>query len=137
MKFKVYLYNIIRISFGMLLVLNGTYNVIRYSGFLDRLDGYFNTVSIFDLILLESLAPLVPFEEFVIGFFLALGMFKKKTLIASMVLFGFFTVFLFDAGHNYCALIHLSFCIISMVLFKNDNYDWNSREFTRNSYQII
>ncbi len=123
MKIKIYLYQISRILFGIFLVLYSVYNVIRYAGFLDRLDLYFSAVSVFDFAAVEALAPLVPFEEFLIGFFLILGMFTRKVLIASAVLFAFFTVFLFDANHNTCALIHLFFFLVSMILLKKDNYD--------------
>ncbi len=133
MKIKIYLYSFLRISFGMLLVLHSIYNAIKYSGFLDRLDQYFNKVSIFDNTVLEALAPLVPFEEFVIGFFLILGMFTKKALKVATFLFAFFTLFLLDADYLYCAGIHLILCLTSIFLLKKNNYDLSSID----SYRIV
>ncbi len=133
MKFKIYLYSIARVSFGIILVLSSIYNAVKYSGFLDRLDRYFSQVTIFDSNIIEAMAPLVPFEEFVIGFFLILGMFTKKALIASTVLFAFFTLFLLDANYWFCAGIHLFLCIVSIVLLRKNNYDVNSIE----SYRVF
>ncbi|MCK8522650.1 hypothetical protein M0D21_13785 [Aquimarina sp. D1M17] len=136
MKFKIYLYHFIRISFGMLLVLYSVYNVIKYSGFLSRLDQYFNSASVFDVWIIEALAPLVPFEEFIIGFFLVLGMFTRKVLVVSTFLLAFFTLFLFDAGYTNCALIHLVLCTVSIILLKKDNYNINSFHYD-NTYKTI
>ncbi|MEW7291181.1 MauE/DoxX family redox-associated membrane protein [Aquimarina sp. 2304DJ70-9] len=134
MKFKIYLYSITRVSFGMVLMLHSIYNAIKYSGFLDRLDRYFNRVTIFDNDIIEAMAPLVPFEEFVIGFFLILGMFTKKALMVSTVLFAFFTLFLLDANFWYCAGIHLFLCMISVILLRKNDYDLNSVESYRISF---
>ncbi|GAA4274397.1 hypothetical protein U6A24_15605 [Aquimarina gracilis] len=137
MKFGPYLYPILRILFGAFLVLTSIYDAIRYSGFLNRLDRYFERVSIFDLEFLEAFAPLVPFEKFVIGFFMILGMFKKKVLKISLGLFGFFTLFLLDASYQYCALIHFGFFITSLILLKNDNDNLSSFDHKKNFYQAI
>ncbi len=137
MKFKTNLYVITRVTFGMLLVLYSVYNVIKYSGFLERLDKYFSTATIFDIAAVEALAPLVPFEEFLIGFFLVMGLFTRKILIAATILFGFFTIFLFDAGHIYCALLHSILLIVSIILLKKNNYDMDSLNYSRDSYQVI
>ncbi len=137
MKLKVNLYPVLRVLFGSFLVLTSVYDVIKYSGFLTRLDTYFEEVSVFNLELLEAFAPLVPFEKFVIGFFMVLGMFKKEVLKASLILFGFFTLFLLDASYQYCALIHFGFFIISFILLKKDNYDFNSLDYKKDSYRVI
>ncbi|GAA4276516.1 MauE/DoxX family redox-associated membrane protein [Aquimarina mytili] len=133
MKIKIYLYSFLRISFGTLLVLHSIFNAIKYSGFLDRLDVYFNQVSIFDNTVLETLAPLVPFEEFIIGFFLILGIFTKKALKVSIALFAFFTLFLLDANFVNCAAIHLLLCATSIILLRKNNYDINSID----SYRVL
>lgn len=132
-KFKIYLYRIIRISFGVLLVLNSMYNAIKYPNFLNRLDNYFDQVTVFKYDIIETFAPLVPFEEFVIGFFLILGMFLKKVLKASTLLFAFFTLFLFDANNIYCALTYLMLFIVSVVLLRKNNYDLSSVD----SYKVL
>ncbi|MBQ4822846.1 hypothetical protein [Aquimarina sp. MMG016] len=136
MKLRIYLYYIIRVSFGMFLVLGSIYNVIKFSGFLERLDGYFSAVTIFDVGFIESLAPLVPFEEFVIGLCLALGVFTKRVLIVAIVLFTFFSLFLLDAGKVDCAIIHLFFSIISFILLKKDNYDLTSFQYSKDFYSV-
>jgi hypothetical protein len=137
MKIRIFLYHITRVVFGVLLVLCSTYNVIRYSEFLERLDLYFGNATVFDIGFIEALAPLVPFEEFVIGMFLALGIFTRKSLIVVIILFAFFTLFLVDADCLLFAFIHLVFCGIAMLLLKNDNYDMNSINYNKDSYQII
>ncbi len=137
MKIRIFLYHITRVVFGVLLVLCSTYNVIRYSEFLERLDLYFGNATVFDIGFIEALAPLVPFEEFVIGMFLALGIFTRKSLITVIILFAFFTLFLIDADCWFFAFIHLVFCGIAMLLLKNDNYDMNSINYNKDSYQII
>ncbi|WP_109300551.1 hypothetical protein [Aquimarina sp. AU474] len=137
MKFKIYLYQISRISLGIFLVLYSVYTVIKYSGFLDRLDVYFNAVSVFDIGIVEALAPLVPFEEFLIGFFLIFGLFTRKILIASSVLFGFLTLFLFDAHSYSCALIHLFFFFVSIILLKKDNYNLSTPNYKVQACRII
>ncbi len=136
MKLKIYLYRFIRISLGILLMFYSVYNAIKYPVFLDRLDVYFNYVSIFDLNFIEALAPLVPFEEFVLGFFLILGMFTRKALIASIVLFTFFTLFLIDANHYSFAFIYFLICLISIVLLRKNNYDINTG-YKNDFHQVI
>ncbi len=137
MKIRIYLYHLIRVVFGGLLVLYGTYNVIKYSEFLERLEAYFSNATVFNIAFIEALAPLVPFEEFVIGMFLILKIFVRKTLIAIIILFTFFTLFMVDADCLTLALIHLFFCGIAIVLLKNDKYDLNSINYDKDSYQVI
>lgn len=102
----------------MLLVVYSLYNVIKYTGFLNRLDLYFANVTLFDFGFLEAMAPLIPFEEFLIGIFLVLGISVRKVLMVTVVLFGFFTLFLFDATKLDCALIHFTLFIVSFILLK-------------------
>ncbi len=137
MKIRIYLYHLTRVIFGALLVLYGTYNVIRYSEFLERLDIYFGNATVFNISFVEALAPLVPFEEFVIGMFLILKIFVRKALITIIILFTFFTLFLVDADCLILALIHLVFCGIAIVLLKNGKYDLNAISYDKDSYQVI
>ncbi len=123
MNFKIYLYSLVRVTLGVLLVSYSLFNAIKYSVFLERLDGYFSKVSVFDIDFIEALAPLVPFEEFVIGFFLILGMFTRKVLIISILLFAFFTLFLLDADHFDLAFLHLFLCLIAILLLNKNKYD--------------
>ncbi|PKV49947.1 hypothetical protein ATE84_1993 [Aquimarina sp. MAR_2010_214] len=137
MKIRIYLYHFIRVTFGVLLVSYGTYNVIWYSEFLERLDIYFESATILDISFIEALAPLVPFEDFVIGMFLILGIFTRKTLITIIILFTFFTLFLVDADCLFFAFIHLALGGIAMLLLKKDNHDLNSISHDKDIYQII
>ncbi len=137
MKLRLNFYTTIRILFGLFLVLISVYDAIKYSGFLGRLDTYFESVSIFDFEFLKATAPLVPFEKFVIGFFMMLGMFTKKVLAMALVLFGFFSLFLLDASYPYCALIHFGFFLVSFFLLKNNHYDLHSGRYNKDSFQII
>ncbi|WP_281987333.1 MauE/DoxX family redox-associated membrane protein [Aquimarina aggregata] len=137
MKFRVYIYPVIRIIMGMSLVLYSVYNVIKYRRFLDRLDHYFDQASIFDIGFIEALAPLVPFEEFVIGIFLVLNIFKRKVLIASIPLFGFFTLFLLDVNQISCAFIYAIFCVTAIILLKKDKYDLYADRNSADSFRMI
>ncbi|TSE03834.1 MULTISPECIES: hypothetical protein [Aquimarina] len=137
MKHKIFIYHVIRVAFGMFLVLYSIYNVIKYSEFLERLDRYFSNVTVFDTTIIESLAPLVPFEEFIIGFFITLGIFTRKALMAAIILFGFFALFLLDANYINCATVHLLFSLLAILLLKKDNYDLNTVNFDKDSHQII
>ncbi|WP_160112153.1 DoxX family membrane protein [Aquimarina sp. AU58] len=137
MKTRIYLYHLTRVIFGALLVLYGTYNVIRYSEFLERLDIYFGNVTVFNIGFIEALAPLVPFEEFLIGLFLVLGVFTRKTLIVTSILFAFFTLFLWDANSSYRAGAHLISFLITIVLIIGNTYDRNTIRYHKDSYQII
>ncbi|MDY8137885.1 DoxX family membrane protein [Aquimarina sp. 2201CG5-10] len=137
MKFRIYFYTMIRVLFGTYLVAYGAYNVFRYPVFLDRLEKYFTYTSVFDLGIVELLAPLVPFETFIIGLFIAMGIFTRKILIASICLFAFLTVFLLDANADQLALVHFLFLIISVILLAKDNYNLNSVDYSRDSYMLL
>lgn len=119
------------------MVLTSMYHVIKYSDFLDRLNVYFDAVSVFDTNIIEALAPLVPFEKFTIGCFLALDISRRNILKAAIILFGFFTLFLIDASQWYCAGIHFGFFMISMILLQMDNHSYKSTKFSKDSYQIV
>lgn len=125
MRIRFFMYRVTRILFGIFLILTSIYNVIKYPFFLDRLDQYFNNARVFDTVFLETMAPLVPFEEFAIGMFLFMGIFIRKVLITSMVLFFFFALFLMDADYWDRAFLHLLFCMVAIVLLMKDNQDSN------------
>lgn len=137
MRIGFFLYKAFRLLFGMFLVLFSTYNVIGYSEFLNRVDQFFNNVRVFDIEFIETLAPLVPFVEFVIGMFLTLGIFTRKVLIATIILFTFLIVFLLDANYWYCACAHFILWTIAIILLKMNHYDRNSMSYNKDSYQII
>lgn len=134
MKFKIYFYRTLRVSLGVLLTSYSVYNTIEYNRFLERLDVYFGQATVFNISVIELLAPLVPFEEFVIGLFLTLGMSTKKVLQVLILLFGFFTLFLFDAGHWHCATIHFLILFVSLLLLLKNDYDVNSNHFYSRLY---
>lgn len=137
MRLRFFIYRATRILFGILLILNSIYNIIKYSGFLDRLDQYFNNTKVFDTVFLEAIAPLVPFEEFVIGMFLVMGIFIRRVLITTTLLFFFFALFLIDADYWDRAFVYLLFCMIAIVLLMKDRQDSNSRFFNKKSYVVI
>ncbi|SEL34140.1 hypothetical protein SAMN04487910_2187 [Aquimarina amphilecti] len=137
MKFRVYLYTAVRILFGAFLVLHSTYNVIIYSEFLKEIDTYFLKSTVFKYDLIEALAPLVPFEEFIIGMFLILGYYTKEVLISGSILFLFLSLFLLDANSTELSMIHLSFFILTLILWKKDNYNLKSVDYARHVDLII
>lgn len=136
MKFKIYFYHVVRVALGILLVVYSLYNVIKYTGFLNRLDIYFGNVTLFDIGFLEAIAPLVPFEEFLIGILLTLGISVRKVLVVTASLFGFFTLFLIDATRLDCALIHFMLFIIAVALLKKDHYNLTSFDYSKDIYQM-
>ncbi|WP_299257200.1 hypothetical protein [uncultured Aquimarina sp.] len=137
MKFRIYLYTAVRILFGVFLVLHSTYNVIFYSEFLQKIDVYFSETTIFNYTLIEAFAPLVPFEEFMLGLFLVLGFFTRRVLIGAALLFSFLTFFLLDANSLKLSLIHLGFFFITLVLLRKDNYNLKSLDYSRDSFLMI
>ena len=137
MRIIFFIYRVTRILFGMFLILTSIYNIIKYSGFLDRLDQYFNNVRVFDIVFLEAIALLVPFEEFVIGMFLVMGIFIRKVLIASIMLFFFFTLFLIDADYWNRAFVYMLFCLVAIVLLIKDNQDSNEGTFNKKTYLVV
>ncbi|WP_108803516.1 DoxX family membrane protein [Aquimarina sp. Aq107] len=137
MRFRVYLYTVVRILFGAFLTVHSTYNVIVYSEFLNEIDTYFTRITIFKYDLVEALAPLVPFEEFVLGMFLILGYFTRNTLISASILFLFLSFFLLDANSIELSILHLGFFILTLILWKKDNYNLKSMDYSRDMYLMI
>ncbi len=137
MRIGFFLYHITKVLFGIILIVCGTYNVIKYSDFLNRLDTYFDTTTVFGFGLLEELAPLVPFGEFGIGMFLTLGIFTRKALLTSSVFFGFCSLFFLDSGYLPLALIHLFLCILAIILLRKKKYDLSSIRYDKDSYGVM
>ncbi|MBP2832246.1 hypothetical protein J8281_08615 [Aquimarina sp. U1-2] len=118
MKLKILLFNLLRLCLGIFLVTTSINDVLNYTDFLGRLYQYFASVSILDIYVVEALAPLVPFEKFMIGLFLILGMSEHIMLRIAIFLFSFFTVYLIDASQWYCAGIHFLLVVSAIVLIK-------------------
>ncbi|GAA0733321.1 hypothetical protein GCM10009430_47400 [Aquimarina litoralis] len=137
MKFKVYLYTISRVLFGLYLVVHSVYNVFIYSEFLKEINAYFEYTEWFTHPLIESLAPLVPFEEFILGMFLVLGIFTKEVLICALLLFSFISLFLLDANFPFLAIMHAMFFVISLILLQHKNYNIKSMDYNRDLYNSI
>ncbi|WP_206604249.1 hypothetical protein [Aquimarina sediminis] len=104
---------------------------------MDRLDVYFGSAKVFNIELIEALAPLVPFEEFVIGMFLILGIFTKEVLIATITLFTFFMLFFLDVNYWFLASIYCILSFVAIVLLKNSHYDINSMSYNKEPYRVI
>jgi len=137
MKFRIYLYTAIRILFGVFLALHSVYNVFFYSDFLQKIDVHFTKATLFNYNLVETLAPLVPFEEFIVGMFLALGFFTRKVLKGAALLFLFLAFFLLDANSLELALVHLVCFFVVLMLWHKENYNLKSMDYLRDSYLII
>ncbi|WP_299439622.1 DoxX family membrane protein [uncultured Aquimarina sp.] len=137
MKFRIYLYTLVRVLFGIFLALHSTYNVFFYSEFLQKIDAYFTKATLFNYNFIEALAPLVPFEEFIVGMFLTLGFFTRKVLMGAALLFLFLAFFLLDANSLELALVHLVFFFIILILWHKENYNLKSMDYLRNSYLVI
>ncbi|TYP72958.1 DoxX family membrane protein [Aquimarina intermedia] len=123
MRFRVFFYACSRILFGSYLVVHAAYNVFDYSSFLVQLDMFFSNASFFSFEVLEALAPLVPFVEFIIGSFLLLGFFTKPVLLTAMVLFSGTVLFLLDVKEESLVTTHITLFIVSLILFIKDDYN--------------
>ncbi|KAA1242820.1 DoxX family membrane protein [Aquimarina sp. RZ0] len=134
MNVKLNLYTTIRVVFGLFLVLHGVCNAVLYSDFLNRIDAYFTKAKIFDIELIEALAPLVPFEEFVIGLFLVLGFFIKRALIAAILLFTFIVLFLLDVDSIELAILHIGFFFVALLLWRKDSCSIDGLNYSRDLF---
>ncbi|WP_298312501.1 hypothetical protein [uncultured Aquimarina sp.] len=137
MKFKIYLYAIARILFGLALTLNGVYNVIIYPKFLACLEDHFERATILDFEFIEFFLVLVPFTEFIIGLLLMIGCYTRKVLMSSVVLFLFIVMYLLDANSEIMIFVYTIFLLISGILLRKDNYNLKSMDYFRDSYQMI
>ncbi|MBW1298807.1 MauE/DoxX family redox-associated membrane protein [Aquimarina litoralis] len=137
MKFKVYLYTAIRGLLGVFLTLHAIYNVLIYTDFLVEIEMYFKTSELFNYDFIEALAPLVPFEEFILGMFLILGVFTKEVLICSLFLFAFISIFLLDANFPVLSALHMFFFMVTLLLLKKHNYNLKSMDYSRDLYKTI
>lgn len=126
-----------RVLFGLYLVVHSAYNVFIYSEFLKEINDYFKHTEWFTHPLIESLAPLVPFEEYILGMFLILGIFIKEVLRCALLLFSFISLFLLDANFPFLAIIHVMFFVMSIILLKNNNYNIKSMDYNRDLYNSI
>jgi len=136
MRLRIYLYTAVRILFGAFLVLRSTYEVFLYADFLQKIDTYLLEITVFNLEFVELLAPLVPFGEFILGLFLVLGYFAKKTFIVATLLFCFFGLFLLDAKASELAMLHFSFMILTLLLWRKDHYNIQAIDHSKESCLI-
>ncbi|WP_299210821.1 hypothetical protein [uncultured Aquimarina sp.] len=137
MKFRIYLYAIARILFGLALTFNGAYNVIVYPKFLACLDDHFERTTILDFEIIEFFLVLVPFAEFIIGLLLMIGCYTRKVLISSIILFLFIVMYLLDANSEIMIFVYTVFLLMSGILLRKDNYNLKSMDYSRDSYQMI
>jgi len=136
MRLRIYLYTAVRILFGTFLVLHSTYDVLLYADFLQQIDAYLLEITVFNLEFIEILTPLAPFGEFILGLFLVLGYFAKQTFIVATLLFCFLGLFLLDAKASELALLHFSFMILTLVLWRKDHYNIKSMDYSKESCLI-
>ncbi|WP_298546845.1 MauE/DoxX family redox-associated membrane protein [uncultured Aquimarina sp.] len=137
MRFRIYLYAIARILFGLVLTFNGAYNVIVYPKFLACLENHFERTSVLDFEFVEFFLVLVPFTEFTIGSLLMIGCYTRKVLISSVILFLFIVMYLLDANSEILIFVYAVFLLMSGILLRKDNYNLKSMDYSRDSYQMI
>jgi len=134
MKFKVYLYKVTRILFGVALTSSGAYNVIVYSSFLLCLEDNSEKVSLFNFEFIHVFLVLVPFAKFIIGLFLTLGFYTREVLIGAVIVFLFVIMYLLDINSETIIFMYVAFLMMSGILLKKDNYNLNSMDYTRDLF---
>ncbi|WP_459211827.1 hypothetical protein [Aquimarina rhabdastrellae] len=120
MKINALVFFVFRIIIGLSFVIYGLYNAIQYESFIGRIETYFGQVSFFNIGIIETLAPLVPFEKFLIGLLLILGYATQKVTKIAILLCSFFTIFLIDAHQFNLALIYVVFVMMMLVILKDE-----------------
>ncbi|MFD0861186.1 MauE/DoxX family redox-associated membrane protein [Sungkyunkwania multivorans] len=133
-KNKVLTYAIIRMLLGTTLIVHAVLSIFSYQDFLVRLDDYFDTTQVFNNLFLRLTAPLVPFEEFAVGLFIATGLFTKNTLKIGSFLLLFFAAFLWSAGELDRAILHFGTVVTMMILLYNNEYNLYSLDWHNNTY---
>ncbi|WP_378185254.1 hypothetical protein ACE939_09590 [Aquimarina sp. W85] len=130
MKLTFLVYILPRIIFGLFLFFHGTFNVYDYSNFLLRLNSYFTKTTFFNLEILKALGPLVPFIEFIIGFFLLLDFFIKPVLWVATILFSGIILFLLDAKEESLLTTHIILLSVTLTLYINERYNLRGSDKT-------
>ncbi|GAA0872001.1 hypothetical protein GCM10009117_11480 [Gangjinia marincola] len=126
MNIKVISYTTLRMIIGIFLVIHGFYNALFFSNFLNRLDHYFEKQDLFYNDFLIATAPLVPFEEFILGALLICGLFTKKVLYIATGLVLFFASFVLKANTYGLGMIYVFIVFISLILLLKEEYNYFS-----------
>lgn len=117
------MYSATRMVTGIVLMIHGAHNALNFSSYIDRVEMYFTKVSYFDLSFLHFTYPFVPFEEFALGLFIAMGFLTRKALWLAMVLYAFLILFLLDAGAYNLIGFHVVLISVFLILDFSNKYD--------------
>jgi len=130
MKYRIFLYTLTRVLFGIVLAANGAYNVIIYPEFLTCLESFIRKTSVFDFEFVGIFLALAPFAEFLIGLLLIMGFYTRKALIFSILLFLFIALYLLDANSEIMIFVYTVFLLMSGILLRKDNYNIHSIDYS-------
>jgi len=131
------MYTATRVLTGAYLVFHSFLSTIDFNGFLNKVDLYFESVEVFNFQILYYTAPLVPFEEFIIGILLALGLHTKIVLKVGFVLFAYFSLFLLDAGVYSSAICHIGMTLAMATLFYFKRFNIKSMDYEISSHSLL
>ncbi len=131
------MYTAVRVIVGVFLVFRSFLSTVDFNGFLDRIDSYFEKVTVFNFQILYYTAPLVPFEEFTLGILIALGLHTKIVLKISLVLFSYFAFFMLDAGIYDKAVCHSMITILIAFLFYYRRFNLKSMDHEIRSQSLL
>ncbi len=120
------MYSIIRVVTGLVLMVHGAHNVLYFSNYLNRVEIYFTRLEYFNTSFLYQTSPLVPFEEFTLGLFIAMGVFTRKSLWLAIGLYFFLILFMLDAEAYNLIAFHVALITIFLILDFNNKYDKHS-----------
>lgn len=128
MRYKtlIFMYSIARIITGLILIIHGAHNALNFSSYMNRVEIYFTKLDYFNTAFLYQTAPLVPFEEFTLGLFIAMGFFTRKVLWAATLLYTFLVLFMLDAEAYNLIAFHVVLISIFLILDFSNKYDKHS-----------
>lgn len=131
------MFTIARVFTGVYLVFHSFLRTVDFNGFLNKVDVYFENLTVFNFKILYYTAPLVPFEEFALGILLALGLYTRLVLKIGVVLLAYLSLFLVDAGIYSEAICHLIMTIAFMTLYMFRAYNVRSMDYEIRSHSLL
>lgn len=122
---------------GISLIFHSFLNTVAYPRFLEQLDALFANATFFDNALVYYIAPLVPFIEFGLGLFLALGLHTKAVLKMGIFLLLAFSLFLWDVSYYNAIMFHAILVVTFFVLHRCLYFNKNSIDFQIKTHSLL
>lgn len=104
-------------------MIHGAHNALNFSNYIDRVEMYFTRASYLNFSFLYHTSSFVPFEEFALGLFIAMGFMTRKALWFGMILYAFLILFMLDAGAYNLIGFHVVLISVFLILDFSNKYD--------------